>query len=400
METEFDVGRVDKSLALRLERAVQSATAWMRDRMMANPDGSLGIWERVIIDAERTQHWVRSDCVGETAQLMGCLPGDDAAAVSRNLVKYLLSTQYPSGAFPFFRRIVPEGETSPGSEPGEGVWPNDNGKVLEILAEWADRAPGDGVGTAAERLGDYFVTNQTDAGWWRLNDVDYPGSCFVVWPLTGLCRLWARTGTERYRASALKALNYLRSLQLPNGRFRTSYEINSVENWRPVSSESAMALKALSVAQQTLGEDLLEGIARCGEFVLSLASDRGAVRNCDAGSLDASQQNDPDLTDLVYTDGYALAAFLEAYRATDAQEYRDAAVQLARFLAEIQCWGESPCWDGAWRGSYDLVRGEWRGRANQENPLDEGGMYSAYTGWCAAPIAMGMVRVIAGDEGV
>jgi hypothetical protein len=96
---------------------------------------------------------------------------------------------------------------------------------------------------------------------------------------------------------------------------------------------------------------------------------------------------------MVYTNGYGLMAWAEAYRVTGRKAYRDAAVALAGFLASIRCQGENPLWDGAWRGSYDVLRGEWSGRADQQNPLDEGGMYSVYTGWCNMPIATGLLWV-------
>ena len=59
----------------------------------------------------------------------------------------------------------------------------------------------------------------------------------------------------------------------------------------------------------------------------------------------------------------------------------------------IQCRGESPLWDGAWRGSYDVEKECWAGRADQNNPIDEGGMYSVYTGWCNAPNMYGLLQL-------
>ena len=67
-------------------------------------------------------------------------------------------------------------------------------------------------------------------------------------------------------------------------------------------------------------------------------------------------QNDADMTDMVYTNGYALLALQEAYRANRNGVYRDAYESLATFLAGVQCWGESGQWDGSWRGSYSLKR--------------------------------------------
>lgn len=131
---------------------------------------------------------------------------------------------------------------------------------------------------------------------------------------------------------------------------------------------------------------------RIGAFLLRLQHANGAIRNADDSCRHASLQTEPDLTDLVYTDGYALLALQEAYQATGEPRFREAADRLADFLVRVQCRGESPRWDGGWRGAYDVNTLEPRGRADQENPLDEGGMYSVYTGWCAAPITYGLLR--------
>ena len=71
----------------------------------------------------------------------------------------------------------------------------------------------------------------------------------------------------------------------------------------------------------------------------------------------------------------------------------EAAVKLADFLMGIQCTGESHLWDGAWRGAYNVRKGCWSGRANQNNDIDEGGMYSVYTGWCNTTIMQGLLEL-------
>ena len=76
------------------------------------------------------------------------------------------------------------------------------------------------------------------------------------------------------------------------------------------------------------------------------------------------------------------------------------AKNLGAFLAGIQCDEGNPKVDGAWRGSYNLKTKKYAGRCDQNNPIDEGGQYSVYVGWCALPTLMGMLGVerILGDE--
>ena len=157
-----------------------------------------------------------------------------------------------------------------------------------------------------------------------------------------------------------------------------------------------MALKLFAIARQVLPDAGLDGpLTALGTYLLRLQDEvSGAIRNCDDSAAGASLQDDPTLTDLVYTDGYALIALQEAYQATGDARYLRAAARLAEFLARTQCRGESPRWDVGWRGSLDARTGEPRGRANQNNAIDEGGMYSVYAGWSAAPITYGLLRQV------
>jgi hypothetical protein len=244
--------------------------------MLPAPDGRQGVWERVRINLGQVIYWVRPDCTCETARgfyllsrLTGA-PGDHE--IARHLLAYVKGRQYPFGAFPFYDFAPPAGIQAENEGNGPGIWPNDNGKVLCALADLAPGFPELGLETVACAQADYFVQNQKPEGWWNLDKTDYPGTCFVTWPLAALSKMYKLTGREAYRTAACKALTYLQSLQQGDGRMRTSYEINKVENWRPVSSESAMALYAYSVAQDCLGVDLSARIQAVGDFVLSLVS--------------------------------------------------------------------------------------------------------------------------------
>jgi hypothetical protein len=180
-----------------------------------------------------------------------------------------------------------------------------------------------------------------------------------------------------------------------SGRIQTSYETAQTEAWRPPSSETAVALKAFAIAarfSQDMGTWM--GMVNLAKALTRWQDTSGAILNCDADTLSASLQNDPDLTDNVYTNGYALLAYQEAFRSNGNSDYREASERLAEFLINTQCWGESALWDGSWRGSYSIKRKSWHGRADQNNELDEGGMYSAYTGWSTAPIAYGLLRMV------
>jgi hypothetical protein len=192
-----------------------------------------------------------------------------------------------------------------------------------------------------------------------------------------------------------RGLAWLRRHQHEDGRALTSYETAQTEAWRPPSSETTVALAALARGARLLPDEpsLREALDGFGHALLAWQHESGGIRNCLGESCTASLQNDPEVTDLVYTDGYALLALLDAFEATREQRYLGAARRLAAFLAAIQCGGDVLPLAGAWRGSYHLERRSWHGRADQSNPLDEGGMDSAYTGWTCGPILLGMVRL-------
>jgi hypothetical protein len=218
---------------------------------------------------------------------------------------------------------------------------------------------------------------------------------FVAWPSIALWQGGIILGEHKYHDAGYKAIAWLSTKLTPDWRILTSYETAETESWRPPSSELAVAVKAYAIAAHYSDDRAIwNGFGRIVGKLISWQDKSGAIRNCDEDALEASLQNDPNVTDMVYTNGYAMLALQEAYRANGNTAYRDHADQLAAFLGEVQCWGESGKWDGSWRGSYHLKKKQWYGRANQNNELDEGGMYSAYTGWSTAAIAYGMLRTI------
>jgi hypothetical protein len=374
---------------------------WIEREMLPAPDGSQGVWERYQINLGRNSYWVRPNCTLEVARSVALVAGYWSDAHYRDLAIHLadfaLTLQRPNGSFPFFRYAPPSDEY-PNAVPAEAselTFPNDNGKIGRALLWLWQWSGAERYRSALIRLLDFLAQAQDEAGTFPT----HPGMkvavpCMVIWPTLALLRGGLELGSEAHVAAARRGLTWLRAHILPTGRIRTAYELQQVEDWRPVSSETAMALKLFAVARQMLPDADLEGpLTALGTYLLRLQDEvSGAIRNRDDSAAGASLQDDPTLTDLVYTDGYALIALQEAHQATGDARYLRAAARLADFLARVQCRGESPHWDGGWRGSLDARTAEPRGRANQNNPIDEGGMYSVYAGWSAAPIIYGLLR--------
>jgi hypothetical protein len=389
-------------------QSIERSLAWLRG-MLVVPDGSMGVYERYLIDAERVNHWVRPDCTLEVARLFmafGQYKQDaEAMSIGKRMAEYVVSLQRTSGwlegSFPFYRFIPRNADEVDIADPAwrEVTFPNDNGKIPERLIWFYRQTNDERFRQAARYALNYLARVQASDGSFSCTDEgDMPalkGTDFVAWPIIALMNGAVLFEDEDYRVAALRGLDWLTRHITPSGRMSTSFETAQTEAWRPPSSETAVALKAFSVlARFTREPAAWGGMTKLANTLIGWQDERGAIRNGDESTRDASLQNDPDLTDMVYTNGYALLALQEAFRANGDAKYRQAAERLGSFLASVQCRGESPAWDGSWRGSYSLSRKQWDGRANQNNELDEGGMYSAYTGWSTAPIAYGLLRLL------
>lgn len=396
------------------------AMDWINSPMLTFDHGYYGIYERIRIDEHIRTNWCRPDCNAEYMRVLvnyGEMTGDDTyVPLQENIFDWLSRIQDKRelsiwrGSFPFY---VIEGHIRE-PEVGESLYQNDNGKIIVCLCRIYQKRMESRYLIMAEEAAAYWIRVQQSDGTFGLLDgknmeTCRKGPCFVQWLVSGLFLLYQITGIAVYRAAAEGGIHYLLGLLQPSGRCATSYEVIHMEDWRPVSSETSIMLYTLCIAYQTTGEERLLGlIEKTGGYLLSLqkagsvSDGGGAVRNCDNSSSEASLQNNKDLCDLVYTAGFALQAFVLAYEVTKEMKYKTGAVRLADFLAQIQCSGESSLWDGGWRGSYNIKTGEWDGRSNQNNPIDEGGMYSVYTGWCCTNICIGLqelMRVLEEEEG-
>lgn len=388
----------------QISDSVERCLQWVESQMLTFNRGSGGVYERIRINIGQRVCWTRPDCTSEMARVLLVnhrINGDEGRMdIYENFINWLMKVQDTDplsiwyGSFPFYRL---DGWEDGGT--GFARWQNDNGKVLIALLDMYEITGDSRLLESARHLADYWMSMQLPDGTYFRRDNCYTqglhkGPCFVLWLIAGLQQCAALTGESKYRDSARKALDYVLTLQLPDGRFRTSYEIHKSEDWRPVSSENAIALFSLSkVMQLDPSEKVRTALERVLAFVLTLQHSSGAIVNCTPASMGASLQEDANLCDLVYTEGFALMGLTEVHSVLHDAASLEAAKKLGAFLMRIQCQGESHLWDGAWRGSYNVVNDCWAGRADQNNPIDEGGMYSVYTGWCNAPIMYGLLKL-------
>lgn len=381
-------------------QSVDKCLNWIESQMLSFNRGSVGVYERIRINVNRRVNWTRPDCNSEIARVYYKRKRHESDDVRDNIVNFVLSTQDNDpyscwyGSFPFF---LNDGEVI--APNGQARWQNDNGKVLIALLDMYDITKDEKFKTAALKLASYWMKIQCPEGFFYQNDHGVTqnvkeGPCFVFWMSAGIAMCYGVTGDEKYRECVKRAMDYVLPLQKESGRFTTSYEVNRHEDWRPASSEASLAMFCLARILKYIPEERYKkAFDKVSDYVFSLQHAEGGIINSDEEGFSASLQDDRMRCDLVYTEGFALMGFNEGYALTGDERYKKAAIRLADFLVAIQCHGESPLWDGAWRGAYHPDKHVWEGRANQNNDIDEGGMYSVYTGWCCSTIMDGLLGV-------
>ena len=385
--------------------AVRRCLDFICRHMLTGNNGKHGMYERFMTDTKERSVCVRPDCNAEAARVLWKLrqsgETDDLAMLYENIVEWLLKAQrkggdgLPVGTFPFY---LVDGIGCDESL-SNYLYQNDNGKVLVAMADLYNLA-GDKRMEEPMRLAADFWTQlqQPDGVFYRQGVPGLQAACkgpvFSIWLALGLLLCGEYFHVPAYTEAARRSFARLDTMLLDTGRIQTTYEVEGGEAWRPASSESAIALYCYTRAYElTKDREYFRKASQLAEFLRGLQSYQGGIVNCNTACLEASQQNNEDLCDLVYTQGYALMGLARFARLEDS--YGECVRRLADFLMDIQCQGESSLWDGAWRGAYIISEKRWSGRADQGgNLLDEGGMYAIYTGWCCMPIAEGLLDTL------
>lgn len=266
--------------------AVAQGISWINGQMLTFDGGTYGIYERIRIDEHLRTCWVRPDCNTEYLRVLQMQKkrtgSDEFDSLAEKILRWLIKTQDTSptsiwkGAFPFY---VIDG-TIRGLANSEAVYQNDNGKILNALCQMYENNPDPRFLAIARPLADYWCSRQRESGLFGMDDSRCvnrvaEGPCFILWPAVGLFRLWKLTKEERYYHCAEKAMTALEQHILPNGRCRTTYEVMHGEDWRPVSSETAMAFYAFGAAYEVTGSDHYRELTeRNGAFLLQLPTAR------------------------------------------------------------------------------------------------------------------------------
>ena len=388
------------------ERIRASATKcldWIERNMLSFDRGYWGIYERIRTDLNQRVALCRPDTATECMRAIYAYnqkyQTNRMQDVYENLVRWLEYAQDRADkegdtAFPFYLtdgwRDFPRG--------AHLLYQNDNGKIIINLCALYKETGDTRLLVMAKKSAEWWLSVQKEKGYYYdplcINSegrADTP--CMHLWMMTAMFSLYFVTGEERYRKSGYKAFDCAKKY-IKNGRILTSYELNKAEAWRPVSSENYIALLCFALCYQYTGDDAFKKvICEIEDFCNELIDESGAIKNFTVETKNASLNISENLTDLVYTLGFAMNALAEMRKVFPDSDYQMKAEKLAKFLTDIQCDEKDFKVDGAWRGAYNLQTGKYDGRCNQNNEIDEGGEFSVYAGWCALPIIFGMIKL-------
>lgn len=387
----------------KIQISVEKCLDWIERNMLSFDRGYWGIYERVRTDLNQRVALCRPDTATECMRAIysynRIYNADRMKDVYENLIRWLEYAQDrmdtdKDTAFPFYLtdgwRDFPRGPHL--------LYQNDNGKIIINLSTLYKETGDERLLIMAKKSADWWLSIQKEKGYYYdplcINTegrADTP--CMHLWMMTAMFALFWATGEEKYKASGYKAFECAKKY-IQNGRILTSYELNKAEAWRPVSSENYIALLCFALCYKYTGDNaFVVAIKEIEEFCDTLIDESGAIKNFTEETKSASLNVSDNLTDLVYTLGFAMNALAEMSTIFKDEKYKQKAEKLASFLISIQCNENDQKVDGAWRGAYNLKTHKYDGRCNQNNEIDEGGEFSVYAGWCALPIIFGMMKL-------
>ena len=374
---------------------------WLERVMLAGDRGSRGVYERVRTDKKEVVRLCRPDVASEYLRLLydyADLTGDNRFDdVYQNVKNWLLNAQKKRGYFPFYLNEEKQ------NAPSKMIYQNDNGKVILNLVYLYQKTGDMALLLSAKKCADFWLKCQLKNGdfytFIMFSGRKYSkGPCFLLWMAAGLICLGKVTADKKYTTAGYRAFSCVR---LENGRIKTTFEVSGGEAWRPLSSENFIALLCYALAYMATDDKrFIDAICAIYPFCRSMIDLKsGAIKN-NVDGIKASLNNNENISDFVYTMGYGVNALFKLAEISDFSDALEMAQKVCEFIIKTQCNEDDATVDGAWRGSYDIITAKPKGRCNQQNSLDEGGEFSVYSGWCAIPIAIGLIRLarINGDE--
>ena len=192
----------------------------------------------------------------------------EVTAAVRTSLDFLISNQYPDGAFGDSWSADPRVYST------RAPMVFDTGQVIFGLLD-GHRSGDDGrCLDAARRAGDWLLQVQEADGRWE--KFTYSGQARTYYSRVGhaLAELWRATGAGKYREAALKQLRWVVLRQTPAGSFR---DCSFTTDDMTVLHVIAYTLEGLWKAGEVLGEDEFREATRRGASALARIQEEGGV---------------------------------------------------------------------------------------------------------------------------
>lgn len=343
--------------------------------------------ERYMMNSNTWKVLYRPDCNIETAYcfLLAWEHTRNNAylQLSRDIYDSIVKLQNLDGSFPFAHT----GDTH--------IYTNDNSEVPIFLLRMAeiDVERAETYRTTALKGTDFLLSIQNNNGSWRVVDNDlHEVPMFTAHAVSALSTAYSFTNRKLdYKLAIEKALDWIITNILPDGRVKICYEVNNnTEYWRPPSSDQAIVIRGFAHAELYITDSDKKSIWKENRLKLmdwfdKLIDSTGAIKNGLGEKLNGADLQ--SLTDHVYTTAFGIEAYYYSFLIDKTQYYLENAIKIVDFSANNLYYSSKAETNGVIRGAYNVRDNNWDTSDLILNSGEEGGADMIYTGWVNSPLA-------------
>lgn len=248
---------------------------------------------------------------------------------------------------------------------------------------------------------DFLLSIQNSDGSWRTSSGNSAKTAMFTAQAVGAIASGYRYAPDDrkqlYKAAVENGIAYIQTQLMQDGRIKTSHDNGSREEWwRPPTSDQAIVIRGLAIAEYYLPDDEYVSSWRTLRQTLLVYLNQcigpeGAVRN---GLGNSGLPNDYyGLTDHVYTTSWAI----EAYYYSALVDNDQTEMGISKGIVDF-CKGNlyfnvgNVNTNGTIRGAYNVQDGNWNTSALIQDSGNEGGADMIYVGWVMSPILTWMIK--------
>lgn len=370
---------------------------WLINLATYTANGSTYCKERYRMDTGKWVNGATAIAMGEIAltylQLWKYYNNESYRTTARNIVSALEAGRRSSNGFSMY---VYGGSDNRQYTGGNSEVPLMLFRCAEIDSDYAPTY----IASALTST-DFLLGIQNSDGSWRTSSANSAKTAMFTAQAIGALASGYRYATKAkqtlYKTAVEKGIAYIQTQLMQDGRIKTSHDNGSNEEWwRPPTSDQAIVIRGLAIAEyylpndeyasswRTLRQTLLSYLNQC-------IGSEGAVRN---GLGNSGLPNDYyGLTDHIYTTSWAI----EAYCYSALVDKSQSEINISKGIVDF-CKGnlyfdvDNVNTNGTLRGAYNVQDGNWDTSALVQDSGNEGGADMIYVGWVMSPILTWMIE--------